>query len=48
MQLTEKDYVNSYEGDRSMIDRWAEFLGLSKWYSWVGFEDVPPDYLNSV
>ena len=48
MQLTEKDYVNSYEGDRFMIDRWAEFLGLSKWYSWVGFEDVPPDYLNSV
>ena len=48
MQLTEKDYVNSYEGDRSMIDRWAEFLGLSKWYSWVGFEDVPPDYLNAV
>ncbi len=31
-----------------MIDRWAEFLGLSKWYSWVGFEDVPQDYLNSV
>jgi len=48
MQLTEKDYVNSHEGDMTMINRWAEFLGLSKWYSWVGFEDVPPDYLNSV
>jgi hypothetical protein len=39
MQLTEKDYVNSYKGDRSMIDRWAEFLRLSKGYSRVGFED---------
>ena len=48
IELTEKDYVNTYEGDISMIDKWAEFLGLSKWYDWVGFEDVPLDYLNSV
>lgn len=48
IKLTEKDYVNTYEGDISMIDKWAEFLGLSKWYEWVGFEDVPQDYLNSV
>ena len=48
LKLTEKNYMNSYEGDMAMIDRWAEFLGLSKWYSWVEFEDVPPDYLNSV
>ncbi|MFA6371143.1 MAG: hypothetical protein WCW68_00815 [Methanothrix sp.] len=48
IKLTEKDYVNTYEGDISMIDKWAEFLGLSKWYDWVGFEDVPLDYLNSV
>lgn len=46
--LTEKDYVNTYEGDMSMINKWAEFLGLSKWFDWVGFEDVPQDYLNSV
>jgi hypothetical protein len=40
--------VNTYEGDVAMIDKWAQFLGLSKWYDWVGFEDVPLDYLNSV
>jgi len=48
IKLTEKDYVNTYEGDISMINRWAEFLGLSKWFEWVGFEDVPEDYLNSI
>jgi len=48
IELTENDYVNTYEGDRSMIDKWAGFLGLSKWYEWIGFEDVPQDYLESV
>ena len=48
VRLTEKDYANTYEGDIAMINRWAEFLGLSKWFDWVGFEDVPQDYLNSV
>ena len=48
IKMTEKDYVNTYEGDISMIDKWAEFLGRSKWHDWVGFEDVPLDYLNSV
>jgi hypothetical protein len=48
IKLTEKDYPNTYEGDISMIDKWAEFLGLSKWFEWVGFEDVPQSYLNSV
>jgi len=48
IKLTEKDHVNTYEGDISIIDKWAEFLGLSKWFDWVGFEDVPLDYLNSV
>jgi hypothetical protein len=48
IELTEKDYTNNYEGDISMIDMWAEFLNLSKWFEWVGFEDIPPDYLNSI
>lgn len=48
MRLTERDYVNTYEGDIAMINKWAEFLGLSKWFEWVGFEDVPDSYLNSV
>jgi hypothetical protein len=25
----------------------AEFFSQSKWYEWVGFEDVPLDYQNS-
>ena len=48
IKLTEMDYENTYEGDTSMINKWAEFLGLSKWFEWVGFEDIPLDYLNSV
>jgi hypothetical protein len=48
VRLTKKDYLNTYEGDIAMVNRWAEFLGLSKWFDWVGFEDVPEDYLNSV
>lgn len=48
IKLTEKDYVNTYEGDIAMINKWAEFLRLSKWFEWVGFEDVPEGYLNLV
>lgn len=48
IRLTKKDYLNTYEGDIAMVNRWAEFLELSKWFEWVGFEDVPEDYLNSV
>jgi hypothetical protein len=48
LKMTEKDYVNSYEGDISMIDKWADFLDLSKWFEWMWLEDVPQDYLNSV
>jgi len=32
----------------ALIDKWAEFWGLSRWYERVGFEDVPLDYLNLV
>jgi hypothetical protein len=48
MQLNDKEYVDSYVGDIAMIDKWAEFLGLSKWYEWTEFENVPIDYINSV
>jgi len=47
-KLTIKDYLNTYEGDIDMINRWAEFLRLSKWFEWVSFEDVPGDYINSI
>ena len=43
--ITENEYVNSYEGDIKMINRWAEFLSLSRWFSWTDFESVPENYL---
>jgi hypothetical protein len=46
--ITEKEYVNSYEGDVRMANRWAEFLGLASWFRWRDFEDVPPGYADAV
>ena len=37
-------YVDTYEGDVDMINKWAEFLGLSKWFTWRDFENVTPGY----
>jgi len=37
--------VDSYEGDMNTINRWAEALECSRWFSWRDFEDVPDDYL---
>jgi hypothetical protein len=37
-------HVDSYEGDIEMINKWAEFLGLSNWFTWTDFENVPPGY----
>lgn len=42
--ITEKDYIDSHEGDNIMIDKWATFVNISDWFKWCGFEDVPPDY----
>lgn len=44
--ITEKDYINSHEGDNIMIEKWANYLNISDWFKWRGFEDVPPDYCN--
>lgn len=33
-RLTQKEYVNNHAGDRAMIDKWAERLGLTTWYEW--------------
>ena len=43
VSITE-DYTDSYEGDVEMINGWARFLNLSKWFSWTDFENVPADY----
>jgi hypothetical protein len=46
--VTEKEYVNNYEGDIQMANRWAELLGLEGWFKWQGFVAVPPGYADSV
>lgn len=35
------------EGDISLAIGWAELLGISEWFTWGGFEDVPEGYENS-
>jgi hypothetical protein len=45
--ITEKEYVNNYEGDVLMANRWAQFLGISSWFKWRDFEDVPQGYADS-
>jgi hypothetical protein len=44
--LTEKEYVDSHQGDNMMIDKWSAFLNISNWFKWRGFEEVPPGYGN--
>jgi hypothetical protein len=46
--ITKKNGKDSYEGDISMINCWAEFLGLANWFKWTSFEDLPPDYMQSI
>jgi len=44
---TVANYVNDYEGDINMINYWADYFNLAKWFRWVGFEDIPADYLSN-
>jgi hypothetical protein len=37
-----------YNQDIDTINRWAEILNLSNWFTWINFEQIPDDYLNSV
>lgn len=46
--ITNENYIDSYEGDISMINCWASFLGLNEWFKWTSFEDVPEGYLESI
>jgi hypothetical protein len=45
--ITERNYTDSHEGDNVMIDKWAAFVNISDWFKWRGFEDVPPNYLQT-
>ncbi len=42
-KLTENEYVNSHEGDREMISRWASHLGLEKWFEWKPMDSEHSD-----
>lgn len=46
--ITEKNYDDSHEGDNIMINKWAAVVNISDWFKWRGFEEVPPDYGNTV
>lgn len=37
-------YENNFDGDVKRINDWASILGLSSWYEWKRFEDVPSNY----
>jgi len=39
-----ENYVDSYEGDIEMINKWADFLNLSGWFTWTHFENTPENY----
>lgn len=39
-----KKYGNNFDGDVKRINDWASILGLSKWYEWKRFEEVPSNY----
>ena len=37
-----------YNQDINTINRWAEILNLSNWFTWINFEQIPDDYLDVV
>ncbi len=45
--VIEKEYINTYEGDIQMANRWAQLLGLADWFKWRYFEDIPDNYMKS-
>ena len=38
---------NDYAGDTETVRKWAECLGLSNWFGWTDFENVPGNYVDS-
>jgi hypothetical protein len=45
--LTRSRPLDTYLDEIAMIDAWAEHLGLSRWYEWSSFENVPQGYETS-
>ena len=44
--ITERNLIDDHEGDIMMIDKWAEYLGLTSSYEWTNYEDIRDDYLH--
>ena len=42
--LTEKIPANDFAGDIEKINKWAEYLNINNWFSWIDFEKIPADY----
>ncbi|MFC2047924.1 hypothetical protein ACFLSK_00635 [Chloroflexota bacterium] len=47
LALSQRKSENNYKGDVETVNRWAEVLKVSHWFSWRDFEDVPDNYLNT-
>ena len=45
-EMVTREYLDNFEGDVAMINRWAEFLGITGWFQWVDFENVPANYME--
>ena len=43
-ELTRSRPLDTYLDEIAMVDAWAEHLGLSRWFEWTGFENVPQGY----
>jgi len=37
--LTDEGYIDNHEGDIEMVNKWAQFLGISNWFEWSCFEN---------
>jgi hypothetical protein len=44
----QKESVDDYSGDMNTVDKWADILGISGWFAWRAFEDMPESYLNVI
>jgi len=44
--LLQQKSENNYKGDIDTVNRWAETLKCSHWFSWRDFEDVPENYTH--
>lgn len=46
VKLVSETEDEGYKQDIAIINKWANILGLTDWFYWTDFEDVPRDYLD--